>query len=110
MPTPAMPVELVVLDRRVGHCGLLRGHVLVTGANGYLLVTMMSLVGGKTARHPIMGDKITNAMTEMPTAISTRITNLMTDSTAMRRMRRVRSISVFSLESMARGMPGGDHD
>jgi len=25
-------------------------------------VTMMRLVGGRTARHPIMGDKITNAM------------------------------------------------
>jgi hypothetical protein len=33
----------------------------------------------------------------------------MTEITGMRRMQRVRSISVLSLESKARG-PGGDHD
>ena len=38
-------------------------RVLGVAASGYLLVTMISLVGGRTARHPIMGDKITNAMT-----------------------------------------------
>jgi hypothetical protein len=46
----------------------------------------------------------------MPTAISTRITNVMTEITAMRRIRRVRSISVLSPQSRARGIPGGDHD
>ena len=57
--------ELFTLDRGVGHRALLPRHiwVLVVAASGYLLMTMMSLVGGKTARHPIMGDKITNAMT-----------------------------------------------
>jgi hypothetical protein len=85
-------------------------RVLVVAASGYLLVAMKSLSGGRTARHPIIGEKNANAMTQMPTAIRTRITNVTTEITAIRRMRRVRSISVVSLESAAREMPGGDLD
>lgn len=36
--------------------------VLGVVASGYFPVTMMSLFGGGTARRPIMGDKMTNAM------------------------------------------------
>jgi hypothetical protein len=70
----------------------------------------MMVDGGFSAHHPVMGDKITNAMTQMPTAISTRMTNVITAISAMRRRRRVRWISVVSLGSMAGGIPGGDHD
>jgi hypothetical protein len=38
-------------------------RVLVVAASGYLLMTMMGLVSGRTASHLIMGDNITKAMT-----------------------------------------------
>jgi hypothetical protein len=71
---------------------------------------MMEFVSGRSARHPVMGDTITNAMTLMPTAINTRISQVTTAFGLSRRTWRVRGLSVVSFAPTAGETPGGDHD